>query len=101
MTKLIPTNIFPKSFEKYMNIPIMISLITIFQGCFGGMGIAQVPQRLKNTLNHPLSRFIFVAAIAYTATKDLEISIVTTLIFFTLMYLLRTKEEQKQVGFLW
>ena len=41
------------------------------------MGIAQVPQRLKNTLNHPLSRFIFVAAIAYTATKDLEISIVT------------------------
>ena len=53
-----------------MNLPIILSLITIYQGCFGAMGIAQVPQRLKNTLNNPIARFIFVAAISYTATKD-------------------------------
>ena len=101
MTKLIPTNIFPKAIEKYLNITIVLSLITIFQGCFGAMGVAQVPQRLKNAFNNPITRFIFVGAISYTATKDLETAIVTTLVFFTLMYLLRTKEEQKKIGFLW
>ena len=101
MSKIIPTNIFPKAIEKYLNITIILSLITIFQGCFGAMGVAQIPQRLKNALNNPITRFIFVAAISYTASKDLETAIVTTLLFFIIMYLLRTKEEQKQVGFLW
>ena len=94
-----PTNVLPSFLEKYINMPTLLSLITIFQGCFGGMGIVTVPQRLKDSVNNPVMRLFFVAAVSYTATTDIETAILTTLIFFAIMHLLRTPEERDELGF--
>ena len=86
-----------KYLDKYLGMPTLFSLIVIFQGCFGGMGIVQTPTALTNAINHPVFRALFVCAIAYTATSDIENAIFTTFIFFVFLHLIRTEEERKQV----
>ena len=89
--------IFPSSIDNFLTYPIIFSLIVIFQGCFGGMGILQTPERLSYAIRSPLARFIFLLCISYTATYDLETSIVTVIIFLILLQLLRTKEEREKL----
>ena len=96
-----PTNVLPGFLEKYINMPTLISLLTIFQGCFGGMGIIKVPQRLQDAVSHPAMRLLFVSLISYTATQDLETAVITSLLFLGLMHLLRTPEEREELGFFW
>ena len=33
----------PPYFDKYLGTPVIFSLIVLFQGCFGSMGIIKVP----------------------------------------------------------
>jgi hypothetical protein len=91
-------------FDKYLSMPIIFTFIVIFQGCFGGNGVTQTPQALLNILQghvvSPLFRFLFVAAIGYTATSDIETAIVVTVSFFMFLHLLRTPEERKEVPYL-
>jgi len=89
--------IFPSSIDNFLTYPIIFSLIVVFQGCFGGMGILQTPERLSYAIRSPLARFIFLLCISYTATSDLETSIVTVIIFLILLQLLRTKEEREKL----
>ena len=96
-----PTNVLPAFLEKYINMPTLISLLTIFQGCFGGMGIIKVPQRLQDAVSNPVMRLVFVSLISYTATQDIETALITSLIFLGVMHLLRTSEEREELGFLW
>jgi len=91
-------------FDKYMSMPTIFTFIVLFQGCFGGNGIEQTPSALMNVLHghalSPLFRFLFVAAIGYTATSDIETAIVVTVAFFVFLHLLRTPEEKKKVPYL-
>ena len=93
--------IIPDYIEKFLSLPIIFSLITIFQGCFGSLGVTQIPKRIKVVLKSPIIRFLFITAVAYTATSKIEYALVTTFIFFMLMHIFRTKEEKKELGFLW
>lgn len=95
----IPTNILPDWIDKYGSTPFVISLIVIFQGCFGGMGVVQTPALLKTLTNNPIFRFVFVCAIAYTATTDIETAVVTTGVFFACLHMIRTKEERQKMSF--
>ena len=93
--------IVPEYIEIFLSLPIIFSLITIFQGCFGSLGVTQITKRIKVVLKSPIIRFLFVTAVAYTATSQIEYALITTFIFFILMHVARTKEEKKELGFLW
>lgn len=95
----IPKNILPYWIDKYGSQSFIISIIVIFQGCFGGMGIIQIPKIINDIVKHPLGRFFYVLAISYTATSDIETAIVSTSVFLFVMYLLRSPEERKQLSF--
>jgi hypothetical protein len=86
-----------KFFDKFAARPLIFTLIVIFQGCFGGLGVVQTPEKLMNITNSPVARAMFVCAIAYTATSDIETAIVATLIFFIFLHFLRTDKEKKEM----
>jgi len=89
---------FPKIWERYAALPTIFSVIVLFSGCFGGMGVKQTPKALSNAIDHPVARFIFVSLIAFTATSDIETALFTTFVFFAFLHLLRTNEEREEVG---
>lgn len=91
--------IFPPWVDNFLTYPIIFSLLVIFQGCFGGMGVIQTPTRLTNAINSPIARFIFLFCIAYTATTDIETAIVTVIIFLIFLQIIRTEEERKKLKF--
>ena len=91
-------DIFPKVWERYAALPIIFSIIVIFQGCFGGMGVKQTPKVLSTALDNPIARFIFVFCISFTATSDIETALFTTAVFFGFLQLIRTPEEREEVG---
>ena len=98
----IPTFFHP-SFDKYMGMPTVFTFIVLFQGCFGGLGIAQTPKALDDLLNtkthSPIWRFLFVCAIGYTATSDLETACIVTVAFFAFLHIIRSPEERKEVPY--
>ncbi len=87
----------PNFVDKYLGVPTVFTLIVIFQGCFGGMGMIQTPKALTKAINSPVSRFMFLCAIAYTASSDMETAVFSTVVFLVLMHSLRTKEEIKSL----
>ena len=100
----VPHNVFPPAFDKYMSMPTIFTFIVIFQGCFGGLGIIQTPKALSDLMTQhklsPLWRFMFITAIAYTATSDLETATLVTFVFFGFLHTLRSKEEKDEVPYL-
>ena len=85
-------------FDNFLSLPIMFTLIVITQGCFGGNGVAQTPEAITKIFKSQYARFLFIFLIAYTATSDIETAAVSTMIFFIVLYLLRTEEEKKELG---
>lgn len=79
--------------------PIVFSLIILYQGLFSGNAI-QIPDRLKVLFDNKIFRFTSLMLIAFSATKDIEYALFSTLIFLILMYVLRTPEERKKSGFI-
>jgi len=100
----INTDLLHPNFDKYMSMPTIFTFIVLFQGCFGGNGVAQTPAALTNILQghklSPLFRFIFCFLIGYTATSDIETAAIVTVAFFAFLHLIRTPEERKEVPFL-
>ena len=94
----IPTNVIPPQVDKFMGFPVIFTLIVIFQGCFGGLGMIQTPARLEKLISSPIARFIFLFAIAYTTSSDVETAVFSTVIFLVLMHLLRSEEERKKLN---
>jgi hypothetical protein len=97
-SNFFPTTVFPPQIDNFLSTAIVLSLLTIFQGCFGGMGVIQIPKKLTESLNNSVMRFISIAAISYTATQDIETALITTVIFFGVLHLLRSDEEREEVG---
>jgi len=94
----IPTNVLPPQVDKFMGFPVIFTLIVIFQGCFGGLGMIQTPARLEKLISSPIARFIFLFAIAYTASSDVETAAFSTVLFLIIMHLLRSEEEKKKLN---
>ena len=57
-----PKNLFPPMLDKILRGTTMISLITIFQGSLGGMGVIQIPQRIDNFFKKDQGKDIELAA---------------------------------------
>ena len=97
-------DVFHPHFDKYLSMPTIFTFIVLFQGCFGGNGVEQTPKALMDILHghllSPLFRFLFVAAIGYTATSDIETACIVTVAFFLFLHMLRTPEERELVPYL-
>ena len=93
----IPTDIAPPFVDKFLGEATIFTMVVIMQGCFGGLGMVQTPKMLTEAAKTPVFRFLFLCAIGYTATSDIETAVFGTALFAAMIHLLRTPEEKKQV----
>lgn len=77
--------------------PLVFSLIILYQGLFSGNAI-QIPGRLKKLFENKTFRFISLMLIAFSATKDIEYALLSTVIFISVIYAFKTPEERKKTG---
>lgn len=77
--------------------PVVFSLIILYQGLFSGNAVV-IPGRLKMLFDNNIFRFVSLVLIAFSATKDFEYALLSTLIFVTVLYALKTPEERKETG---
>lgn len=75
---------------------VVFSLLVIFMALFAGTFTkAKPPKKLKNLSDNMYFRIITLLFVAFTATKDLETSLISVFCFLIIMYLLKTPEERK------
>jgi len=77
--------------------PILFTLIILYQGLFSGNAI-KIPKNLKTAFNSKTFRFFSIMLIAFSATQDIEYALISTMIFISVMYALKTPEERKESG---
>ena len=87
-----------KPIEKMLKIPIVFSLIILYQGLFSATAM-QIPSRLRDMFENKTFRFFSLMLIALSATSDVEYALASVLIFLSFIYLLKTPEERKKTGF--
>ena len=81
-----------KTVKKY---GILFSLIVMYQGLFGGMSLKDQPERLESLRENVAFKIFTLTCIAFTATQDIEISLLSVMLFITLLYLVKTPEERE------
>ena len=79
--------------------PVLFSLIILYQGLFSGNAI-RIPQRLRSLFDNKIFRLLSLMLIAFSATKDIEYALISTIIFLIVMYAVKTPEERKTQGFI-
>jgi hypothetical protein len=79
--------------------PILFSLIILYQGLFSGNAI-RIPQRLRSLFDNKTFRLLSLMLIAFSATKDIEYALISTIVFLVVMYAVKTPEERKTQGFI-
>jgi hypothetical protein len=91
-----PTEIVPDRLDNFMSGKTIFTIIVISQGLFGGMGLQYTPTFIKDLSKKWYWRFVFVCAIAFTATSDADIALIVTLVYFLFLHFMKTKEEKKK-----
>jgi hypothetical protein len=79
--------------------PIFFTLIILYQGLFSGNAIA-IPQNLRSLFESKTFRFLSLMLIAFSATKDIEYALISTMVFLAVIYAIKTPEERKTQGFI-
>jgi hypothetical protein len=79
--------------------PVLFTLIILYQGLFSGNAI-KIPENLRILFNSKIFRFVSLMAIAFSATQDIEYALISTMVFLTMMYAIKTPEERKTQGFI-
>ena len=82
-----------------MSQPILFTLIILYQGLFSGNAI-RIPENLRILFNNKTFKFISLMAIAFSATRDIEYALISTTLFLTVIYIIKTPEERKTQGFI-
>jgi len=77
--------------------PVFFSLIILYQGLFSGNAI-EIPKRLKALFDNKTFRFMSLMLIAFSATKDIEYALLSTVIFLAVIYAFKTPEERRKTG---
>jgi len=86
--------------EKILRLPIIFTLIYIYGGLFANQAVSYVPNRLTRLFEtKPYFRLIGLLALGYTATGEVEYSIISTTIILLVMHFLRTPEEREKLPF--
>jgi len=85
--------------EKFLRLPYILTFIVLTQAFLIEESKPKQPKVLEPFINNPLFRFSIIVLCAFTASEDIEISIMATIVYLIIMQLLRTKEERKQVPY--
>lgn len=84
--------------EKFLQPPSLIfSLIVLYQGLFSGNAVV-IPQRLKILFGNKFFRLFSLFLITLTSSRDVEYAILSTVIFVSFIYALKTPEEREKTG---
>ena len=76
---------------------IVFSILVLFLGLMGGAFTkVKSPKRLIALSDNLYFRMTALVMLAFTATKDVETSIISVICFLIIMYLLKTPEERKK-----
>ena len=97
--KFRPGSPVSKPLEKVLKMPIIFSLLILYQGLFSGNAIS-IPSRLKSMFDSQVFRFVSLMLIALSATSDIEYALASVIIFLTVIYVMKTPEERKKTGFI-
>lgn len=81
--------------EKFINNNLyIVAILTLYQGTMGANNF-KTPEILKPLFQNEIWRFLSLCSISYTATKDIEQSVVSTLIFLFIIKVLNSFDENK------
>lgn len=80
--------------EGWLRVPIIFTLVVIYQGLFSGNAF-KIPARLQRVFDSPMFRFFSVLTIALSAVADIEIALVSTVLFYGIMWMLMTPAERR------
>ena len=84
--------------EKFIQPPSLVfSLIVLYQGLFSGNAV-MIPQRLKVLFGNKFFRLFSLFLITLTSSRDVEYALLSTVIFITFIYALKTPEEREKTG---
>ena len=84
--------------EKFLQPPSLVfSLIVLYQGLFSGNAV-MIPQRLKILFSNKFFRLFSLFLITLTSSRDVEYAILSTVIFVSFIYALKTPEEREKTG---
>ena len=97
MPNVVPVFTYAENiFNRYS---VLFTLIVMYQGLFGGMSLQTKPILLQNLSKNMYFKYFTLFCIAFSATKDVEISLMSIVAFVILMNFARTPEEREKYGY--
>ena len=82
-------------FKKY---GILFTILVMYQGLFGGLSLSNRPGILDKLSTNIWFKFFTLFCIAFSATRDIETSLISLLLFIALLHILRSPEEREDVS---
>lgn len=80
-----------KFFKRYATA---FSVLVLYMSLFGGIVIENKPSVLDRLSKNQYFKLLTLVGIAFTATRDIEISVIAALVFIVMIHVLRTDEER-------
>jgi hypothetical protein len=95
---------FLNKYEKFLTKPIILTIIALITNIIVDNVKPKAPKYIEKIFNKKnnrlLPRYIGLVLIIFLLTRDIEMSIVTTMTFLLVLQLLRTDEEKKDYPYL-
>ena len=82
-------------FKKY---GVAFTLLVMYQGLFGGLSLSNKPKVLTKLSYNLWFKLFTMFCIAFSATKDIETSLISICLFIALLHILRSPKEREDVS---
>tara|TARA_B110000285_G_scaffold191011_1_gene218554 strand:+ start:325 stop:615 length:291 start_codon:yes stop_codon:yes gene_type:complete len=87
------------SIENTLKIPIIFTLLVMYQVTLS-RDIVYIPNRVVVLFDEQWFRVLSIFILALSVTSDIEIALLSMIIFIATLYVLKTPEERKKTGFI-
>lgn len=84
-----------KFFKKY---GIAFTLLVMYQGLFGGLSLSNKPKIISQLSQQMWFKLLTLFCIAFSATRDIETSLISIVLFIMIIHTLRTPSEREDVS---
>jgi hypothetical protein len=88
-------NYFPKT-SNYIDSALFYGIIILFHSIFGTSGVTDKPIFLERMMAMTWFKFFTLMVVTYAAVRDIEDTIFMSVLFLSLVQLMRTKEERRR-----
>ncbi len=78
---------------------VIFTVVVMYQGLFGGLAISNEPSVLMKLNKNIIFKLFTLFAVGFTATRDIETTLIGMFLFIVILHLLRTPEERKNITF--